>query len=331
MQLLRRPRRNRKSAAVRSLVRETRLHVSDLIYPLFLHAESHDSPIDSLPGCMRFSLQGLLEQAQQAWQAGIRAVILFPAISEQLKTADAAECYNPEGLIPQAIKLLKSNLPELVVISDIALDPYNSDGHDGIVRWQQDGSPHIDNDASVEVLCKQALCHAAAGIDIIAPSDMMDGRVEALRRCLDQAGYQQVSIMAYSAKYASALYGPFRGALDSAPKAGDKMSYQMDPGNRGEALLEAELDQQEGADFLLVKPASCYLDIIADLKANFSLPLVAYHVSGEYLMLKAAAASGWIDEKKAALEIIGSIKRAGADIIITYYALQIAQWLNQKD
>lgn len=317
-----RPRRNRRTAAIRDLVRETELAPSHLIYPLFLHAGPTDQPIASMPGCMRWSLEGLVKEAGEAHALGIPAVVLFPAIVEKLKTKDAREAWNAKGLVPKAIKALKTAHPGLAVITDVALDPYNADGHDGLVS--DDG--RILNDETVAALCKQALCHADAGADIVSPSDMMDGRVAALRAALDKAGHTEVGILSYTAKYASAYYGPFRGALDSAPKFGDKKTYQMDYGNAREAEREAALDEAEGADMLMVKPATPYLDIIHRLRAKTSLPIAAYHVSGEYLMIKAAAASGWLDEKKVVLETLTGIRRAGADMILTYFAKEVGKW-----
>ena len=318
-----RPRRNRKSAAIRDLVRETEVTPGHLIYPLFLQDGKENTPIESMPGCVRWSLDGLVKEAGEAHALGVPAVVLFPRIPDKLKTSDAKECYNPKGLIPRAIKALKKAHPTLVVITDVALDPYNSDGHDGLVA--KDG--RILNDETVEVLCKQAVCHAKAGADVISPSDMMDGRVAAIRAALDKAVYEEVSILSYTAKYASAYYGPFRGALDSAPKSGDKKTYQMDPANAREAVREAQLDESEGADMLMVKPAGPYLDIITKLRAATTLPIAAYQVSGEYLMIKSAAAAGWLDEAKIVQESLLGIRRAGADMILTYFAKQFAQSL----
>lgn len=316
-----RPRRNRKSAAIRDLVRETEVTPGHLIYPLFLQEGKENTPIESMPGCVRWSLDGLVKEAGEAHALGVPAVVLFPRIPDKLKTSDAKECFNPKGLIPRAIQALKKAHPTLVVITDVALDPYNSDGHDGLVA--KDG--RILNDETVDVLCKQSLCHAKAGADIVSPSDMMDGRVSAMRAALDKAGYEEVSIMSYTAKYASAYYGPFRGALDSAPKSGDKKTYQMDPANAREAVREALLDEAEGADMLMVKPAGPYLDIIAKLRAATTLPIAAYQVSGEYLMIKSAAAAGWLDEAKIVHESLLGIRRAGADMILTYFAKQFAR------
>ncbi|MEM6917302.1 MAG: porphobilinogen synthase, partial [Verrucomicrobiota bacterium] len=234
-----RPRRNRKSAAVRGLVQETSLSAADLIYPLFLHEDDSDVPIESMPGCHRWSLSGLVAEVGRAYEAGVRAVVFFPKIEESLKTSHGEECFNPEGLVPRAIRAVKKAFPEIAVSTDVALDPYNADGHDGIVEVQEDGELKILNDETVAILCRQALCHAEAGADVVSPSDMMDGRIGAIREALDEAGYEEVSILSYTAKYASAFYGPFRGALDSAPKAGDKKTYQMDPANSREALREA--------------------------------------------------------------------------------------------
>ncbi|MFT5470303.1 MAG: porphobilinogen synthase [Verrucomicrobiales bacterium] len=317
-----RPRRNRKSEAVRGLVRETKLAASDFIYPLFVHDGDVDEPIASMPCCHRWTVDGLLAEAEAAHAVGVNAIVLFPAIADELKTPRAEECSNPNGLVQRTVAALKKRLPEVAVVTDVALDPYNSDGHDGIVK---DGK--IINDETVEVLCEQAVSHARAGADIISPSDMMDGRVGAIRAALDADGHEEVSILSYTAKYASAYYGPFRGALDSAPKSGDKKTYQMDPANAREALREAELDLAEGADMIMVKPAGPYLDIIAALRHEIDLPIAAYQVSGEYLMIKSAAAAGWIDEQKIVLESLTGIRRAGADMILTYFAKQAASWL----
>lgn len=322
-----RPRRNRKSPAVRDLVRETTLSPADFIYPLFVHDKDVDESIDSMPGCTRWSLDGLIKEAGEAHALGIPAIVIFPAIAEELKTSDAEECYNDEGLVPRAIKALKSAYPSLCVITDVALDPYNSDGHDGLVRPDSNGNLQIVNDDTVAVLCQQALCHARAGADIVSPSDMMDGRVQAIRESLDAEDHEATSILAYTAKYASAFYGPFRGALESAPKAGDKKTYQMDPANVREAIRETMMDEDEGADMIMVKPAGPYLDIIAKVHETTTLPVAAYQVSGEYLMIKAASQDGWLDEKAVVLESLIGIKRAGASIILTYFAKQAAQWM----
>jgi len=317
-----RPRRNRKSAGVRALVRETLLSPGDFILPLFLHDGADDEVIESMPGCKRWSLEGLVKEAGEALALGVPGVVIFPKIEDSLKTGGAEECFNPDGLIHRAIKALKAAHPELVVMTDVALDPYNADGHDGLVV---DGE--IVNDETVRVLCHQAVSHAEAGADIVSPSDMMDGRVGELREALDEHGHENVSICSYTAKYASAFYGPFRGALGSAPKAGDKKTYQMDPANRREAVRELLLDEEEGADIVMVKPAGPYLDIIYELREHTDLPVAAYQVSGEYLMIKSASKDGWIDEEKVMMESLIGIKRAGADIILTYFAKEAARLL----
>jgi porphobilinogen synthase len=302
------------------------LSAKDFIYPLFVHEDSENVAIASMPGCTRWSIEGLVEEAGEAHALGVPAVVIFPAVPEEKKNSTGDESYNPDGLIPRALKALKAAHPSLCVITDVALDPYNSDGHDGIVQARPDGELEILNDETIEVLCKQAVSHAVAGADIISPSDMMDGRVGALRAALDTAGFTDVSILSYTAKYASAYYGPFRGALDSAPKAGDKKTYQMDYANAREAIREVILDEGEGADMVMVKPAGAYLDIIVKLRENTNLPIAAYQVSGEYLMIKSAADAGWLDEKAVVLESLTAIKRAGADLILTYFAKQVAQW-----
>lgn len=327
-----RPRRNRRTAAIRSMIRETRLDAAQLVYPLFLHADAEDVPIDSMPGQNRWSLDGLVGEVRRVAGLGIDKVVLFPKIDESLKSPSGEECSNEDGLIPQAIRRIKEACPETCVVTDVALDPYNSDGHDGIVS----GDGVILNDETVMALCGQAVCQARAGADIVAPSDMMDGRVGVIRDALDVTGFEHVSIMAYTAKYASAFYGPFRGALDSAPKAGgdkpipgDKKTYQMDPANVREALRELELDEGEGADIVMVKPAGAYLDVIKTVRDETTLPVAAYQVSGEYLMIKSASAAGWLDEKAIVLETLTGIRRAGADVILTYFAPQVAEWLNR--
>ena len=331
--LLSRPRRNRKSAAVRSFVAETHLSVSHFVLPLFI---AHDDvscgkarvPIASMPGCDRLSVpEGLMSEVEAAYADGIRNVVLFPAEPETHKTPKGEESYNPEGLVQRAIKLLKapeSGFEGLMVYTDVALDPYSSDGHDGIVDKSKGV---ILNDETVEVLCKQAVSHAVAGADVIAPSDMMDGRIGAIRRALDASGYSHVSILSYCAKYASAFYGPFRDALDSHPGFGDKKTYQMDPRNAREALREVAADEQEGADILMVKPAGPYLDVIARVRGATSLPVAAYQVSGEFAMIKAAAEKGWLDEEKVMMESLIAIRRAGADLIFTYFARAAARVL----
>ncbi len=278
-----------------------------------------------MPGCMRWSLPGLLDEIKEAMAVGIQSIVLFPAIKDELKTPDAKECFNENGLVQRAVKTIKDNFPELSVITDVALDPYNSDGHDGLVS--EDGI--ILNDATLDVLCKQATSHAEAGADVIAPSDMMDGRVGAIRDSLDSASFENVSIMSYSAKFASAYYGPFRGALNSAPKSGDKKTYQMDPANVKEAVREVMLDIDEGADMVMVKPAGPYLDVISTLKDCVEIPIAAYQVSGEYLMIESACSAGWLDRRSVIMESLIGIHRAGASAILTYYAKEAASWLTQ--
>ncbi len=318
-----RPRRNRKNETIRAMVRETSIGPQHFIYPLFIHAGEGDIPIDAMPGQRRLSPKGLLEEVGAARKDGVNAIVLFPAEPESHKTKGAEEAYNDEGLVQVSIRRLKDAYPDLVIATDVALDPYSADGHDGLVA--PDG--RILNDETVEILCKQAVSQARAGADIISPSDMMDGRVGAIREALDEEGFSEVSILSYTAKYASSYYGPFREALDSAPKAGDKKTYQMDPANVREALREAELDEDEGADMLMVKPAGPYLDVIRALRDHSTLPIAAYQVSGEYAMIKAAAERGWLDESKTAVEALQAIRRAGADLILTYYARQVLAWL----
>ncbi len=325
LDLIERPRRNRRNPWTRAMMRETWLGPEHFIYPLFIHDGEGRQPIASMPGCDRLGLDALMHEVEGAVADGVGAVVLFPAVEEALKSSDGAESHNPEGLVPRAIRKLKARWPELVVITDVALDPYSSDGHDGIVS--PDG--RILNDETVAVLVQQALCQAEAGADVISPSDMMDGRVGAIRAGLDAAGFTDVQILAYTAKYASAFYGPFRDALDSAPRFGDKKTYQMDPANAREALREVALDEAEGADMIMVKPAGPFLDIIRLVRESTALPVAAYQVSGEYAMLKAAAQNGWLDEKKAVLEALTGIRRAGADVILTYYARQASRWLKE--
>ena len=325
-----RPRRNRRTPAIRSMVRETSLSPADFILPMFFHDDPADTPIESMPGVTRWSVDSLVREAGNAHALGIPAIVLFPKIEESLKSPLAEESFNDDGLVPRAIRALKAAHPNLCVITDVALDPYNSDGHDGIVRREPGGDLTILNDETVAILCRQALSHARAGADIVAPSDMMDGRVAAIRAALDHEDFTQVSILSYTAKYASAFYGPFRGALDSAPKDGDKKTYQMDPANCREAIRETLLDEDEGADMIMVKPAGLYLDVIAKVRETTTLPVAAYQVSGEYLMLKSAAAGGWLDERATVLESLTAIKRAGASMILTYFATQAAQWLRES-
>jgi porphobilinogen synthase len=322
--LLYRPRRLRRSPALRRMVRETQLGVDDLIYPLFvMEGERQKIEIASMPGCYRYSLDLLLKEVAEVFELGINAIALFPVIPEAKKDATGTESYNPDGLVQQTVRAIKQTVPEMVVITDVALDPFSTHGHDGIV----DENGIVLNDPTVEVLVKMALSQAAAGADMVAPSDMMDGRVGAIRKALDAAGYIDVGILAYSAKYASAYYGPFRDALNSAPKFGDKKTYQMDAANAREALKEVALDIAEGADIVMVKPALAYLDIIHQIRNATSLPVAAYNVSGEYATIKAAAQMGWIDEKKIILETLTSMKRAGADLILTYFAKEVALML----
>jgi porphobilinogen synthase len=318
-----RPRRTRRTAGLRALVRETTLTPDDLVLPLFVHEDPDDVALASMPGVTRWSVEGLVGEVGRAASLGIRAVVLFPKVDDALKTPDGEEATNPDGLIPRAVGAIKHAHPGVLVLTDVALDPYSSDGHDGIVG--PDG--HVLNDETVEVLVRQALAQAAAGADVVAPSDMMDGRVGAIRAALDAAGHQDVGILAYTAKYASAFYGPFRGALDSAPKDGDKKGYQMDPGNVREALREYHLDLAEGADAVMVKPAGPYLDVVRAVAEVSTVPVAAYQVSGEYLMLQAAAAAGWLEEDAVVLESLTGIKRAGADVVLTYYAARAAELL----
>lgn len=306
---------------LRKMFQETTLTVNDLIYPMFvMSGEQQKVEITSMPGCYRYSLDLLLAEVDQLSQLGIHAIALFPVIPEEQKDSQGTESYNPTGLIQMTVKAIKQAYPQIIVMTDVALDPFTTHGHDGLV----DESGVILNDPTVEVLVKMAISHARVGTDFVAPSDMMDGRVGAIRQALDKEGYINVGILAYSAKYASAYYGPFRDALDSAPKFGDKKTYQMDPSNSREALKEVQLDIAEGADIVMVKPALAYLDIISQIKTNTNLPVAAYNVSGEYAMIKAAAANGWIDEKETVLETLTSIKRAGADLILTYFAKEVA-------
>ena len=316
----RRPRRNRKSAVIRSMVEETRLSVKDFIFPLFLiEGQGKNIEVESMPGIYRFSIDLMLKEIETCMNLGIKAFDLFPAYPESKKDRYASEGHNPDTFYLKAIHTIKQRFPEACIMTDVAMDPYSSDGHDGLV---EDG--RILNDETLEILGKMALAQAQAGADILGPSDMMDGRVGYLRNVLDQSDYKDVSIMSYTAKYASAFYNPFRDALDSAPKSGDKKTYQMDPANLQEALIEAELDVEEGADFLMVKPALAYLDVIRLLKDNFPLPIAAYNVSGEYAMIKASAARGWLDGERAMLESLLSIKRAGANVILSYFAKEFA-------
>ena len=321
--LPKRPRRKRKSEAIRTLVRETHLSPSDLVYPLFIkEGVEPKNPIPSMKDCYCYNIAEAVDLCHQVWSKGIPGVALFPKISEKKKDPLARASTDPKGLMSQAIQEIKSALPDLCLFTDVAMDPYSSEGHDGIVK-----EGNILNDETLEVLAQMALVQAQMGADFVAPSDMMDGRVGFIRKALDSQGFQNTGIMAYSAKYASSFYGPFREALESAPKKGDKKTYQMDPANKNEALKEVSLDIHEGADIVMVKPALSYLDIIQKVKQHSSVPVAAYNVSGEYSMIKAAAERGWLNERSAALEALTSIKRAGADIIFTYWALQATEWL----
>lgn len=324
--LNRRPRRNRKSSAIRDLVQETTLSVSDFIFPMFIQEGTNQKvEIKSMPGIYRFSLDTILEELKEATDLGIRAIDLFPNYHETKKDKYASEGYNEDTFYLKAITAIKEKFPDLVIMTDIAMDPYSSDGHDGLVE-----NGEIVNDPTVEILAKMGVAQAKAGADILGPSDMMDGRIGYLRDTIDREGFTNVSIMSYSAKYASAFYGPFRDALESAPKFGDKKTYQMNPANTREALLEAQLDFAEGADMLMVKPALSYLDVISKLNDNFDIPIAAYNVSGEYAMLKAAAQNGWLDGDRAMMEVLMSIRRAGAKCILTYFAKEAAVILNSK-
>ena len=319
--MLRRPRRNRKNPPIRGHQQETILALQNLIYPLFVvDGQQKQEPIPSMPGAYRYSVDTLLQEVEQALSLGLRTCILFPAVDDQLKDATASYSYHPDNFYLKAIQSIKQQFPEACVVTDVAMDPYSSDGHDGLVR---DGQ--VVNDDTLPILAKMALAQADAGADILGPSDMMDGRVGYIRDALDSRGHQQVSSMAYTAKYATAYYGPFRDALASAPEGGSKADYQMDPANQREALEEAHLDYQEGADYLMVKPALHYLDVIYRLNETFHIPIAAYHVSGEYAMLKAAAQQGWLNYNETMAESLLSIRRAGARAIITYAAKDYAE------
>jgi porphobilinogen synthase len=321
--MLNRPRRNRASSAIRRAFKETVLGPEHLVLPLFLQeGQRKETPIKSLPGSSRLSVDRAVELAREAEQLGLMGVDLFPALDESLKDPRGKESLNPKGLMQRAISEIKHACPRLTVFTDVALDPYSSDGHDGVVI---DG--RIDNDQTLPLLAAMAVAHAKAGADIVAPSDMMDGRVEAIRRALDEAGFSQVGILSYCVKYASAFYGPFREALDSAPRSGDKKTYQMDPCNVREAAREVALDEAEGADILMVKPATIYTDVIRHVRELSTLPIAAYHVSGEFSMLKAAAQNGWLDYERCLLETLISLRRAGSDIIFTYGAIDAARYL----
>jgi porphobilinogen synthase len=321
-----RPRRMRRDDFSRRLMRENVLTANDFIYPVFvLDGQNRAEAVASMPGVQRQSIDLLLKTAEECVRYGIPALALFPVVDQALKTLDAKEAYNPDGLVPRTIKALKQEFPELGIITDVALDPYTSHGQDGLI----DDSGYVMNDETVSVLVRQALCHAEAGADVVAPSDMMDGRIGAVRQALEFDGHIHTRILAYSAKYASAFYGPFRDAVGSAANLGkgNKYTYQMDPANSDEALREVALDLEEGADMVMVKPGMPYLDIVRRVKEEFGVPTYAYHVSGEYAMLKAASQNGWLDEKACVLEALLCFKRAGADGILTYYALEAAKWL----
>ena len=324
--LTHRPRRMRKHEFNRSLIRENSLSVSDLIYPLFIiEGENKKEKIDSMPGIERLSIDQLLIEAKEIVDLKIQAIALFPVISPDKKTLEAEESYNSDGLIQKAVRALKRNFPELAVITDVALDPFTSHGLDGVI----DSNGYVLNDETVHILVKQALSHAQAGADIVAPSDMMDGRIGAIRFGLEEQGFIHTNILAYSAKYASSFYGPFRDAVGSSKNLGksDKKTFQMDPGNSDEAIREVELDISEGADMVMIKPGLPYLDVVSKVKQTFGVPTFAYHVSGEYAMLKAASQNKWIDEKSTVLETLLCFKRAGADAVLTYYAKDAAKWM----
>jgi porphobilinogen synthase len=308
------------------MMREAFLAPRHLVLPLFVQAgRALETPIASMPGCARLSVDRLLERAEEAVRLGVGGVALFPALDDELKDPRGREAQNPEGLLQQAVRALKRQLPELCVFTDVALDPYSSDGHDGVLI-----EGRIDNDETLPLLAAMAVAQARAGADFVAPSDMMDGRVAAIRMALDEAGYTQVGILSYCVKYASAFYGPFREALDSAPRGGDKKTYQMDPANVREAAREVALDEAEGADMLMVKPATVYADVIRYVRELSSLPIAAYHVSGEYAMLKAAAQNGWLNYEQCLLEALVGLRRAGADVIFTYGALDAARLLGRS-
>lgn len=333
MEILYRPRRLRRTPAIRSMVRESSLSPNDFIYPLFIHEGTSIEPIGSMPGINRWSVDSLVEEVKRAWDLGIKCVVLFPKIDASLKSEFGEECFNEKGLIPRAIRIVKQAIPEMTIMTDVALDPYSIDGHDGIVG--PDGV--IQNDETVDYLCRQALVQAKSGADLIGPSDMMDGRVGSIRKQLDSEGFTNVGIISYTAKYSSAYYGPFRTALDSAPRENNnkiipknKSSYQMDPGNAKESYVESALDQFEGADILMVKPGLAYLDIIYRLNNFSNRPIAAYNVSGEYSMVKSASQKGWIEERDVVLETLLCFKRAGAKLILTYHACDAAKWLRES-
>jgi len=325
--MLIRPRRRRVGEAIRSMVQETTLHTKDLVFPLFLiDGKNKKLEITSMPGIYRFTLDNILKEIEECVKVGLYSFVLFPAVDDKLKNKMATYSYNKNNFYLKAIKTIKQKFPQVCIITDVAMDPYSSDGHDGLVV-----NDEIVNDKTLPILAKMAVAQAQAGADIIGPSDMMDGRVGYLRNALDKAGFTNTGIMSYTAKYASAFYNPFRDALDSAPKKGNKKTYQMDFANVKEALIEAELDTLEGADYLMVKPALSYLDVIKTLKDNSHLPIAAYNVSGEYAMVKAAAKLGWLNDTKVMVETLTSMKRAGADIILTYFAKEYALMIADKE
>jgi porphobilinogen synthase len=322
-----RPRRLRKNETWRRMVRETDLSVDDLIVPLFIvPGEGVRNPVKSMPGVFQLSVDEIVKEAQEIHGLGIPAIILFGVPDDEDKDPGGTEAYNPEGLVPRAIRAIKKVVPELLVWADVCMCEYTSHGHCGVLTE----AGEVQNDPTLDLLAQAALVYTQAGADAVAPSDMMDGRVWAIRETLDEAGFIDTPIISYAAKYSSAFYGPFRDAAQSAPAFGDRKAYQMDPANAEEALREVELDIEEGADVVMVKPAGAYLDIIHQVKATFGLPTAAYQVSGEYAMIKAAAGNGWIDEKRVAMESLLSIKRAGADMILTYYGQEVARWLEEK-
>ncbi|MBP2641179.1 MAG: Porphobilinogen synthase [Firmicutes bacterium] len=319
-----RPRRLRRSPTIRNMVRETELNAADLIYPLFVvPGENVQCEIPSLPGSCHLSVDMALEVAREAYGLGIPAVLVFGL--PEYKDDQGSSAWDPASPVQKAVRLIKKEIPELTVITDVCLCQYTSHGHCGLLRGQ-----NVDNDLTLSLLGRVALSHAEAGADMVAPSDMMDGRVRAIREALDSRGYEQVAIMSYAAKYASAYYGPFREAADSAPQFGDRKTYQMDPANVREALREVALDIEEGADIIMVKPALAYLDVVRQVRDSFDLPVAVYNVSGEYAMVKAAAANGWVDERQIVLETLLGMKRAGAEMIITYHALDAARWLQES-
>ena len=326
MFLATRMRRMRRNGALRSLVAESTLSAADFIYPVFvLEGEGREEAVPSMPGIYRRSIDGLLAELEQVVALGIPAVALFPVIDADKKSLDGSECANPDGLVQRTVRAIKARFPELAVMSDVALDPYTTHGQDGII----DDAGYVLNDVTVDMLVRQAVSHADAGVDIVAPSDMVDGRIGAIREALEEAGHCNTVILSYAAKYASCYYGPFRDAVGSAANlgGGDKRTYQMDPANSDEALREVALDLEEGADLVMVKPAMPYLDVIRRVRDEFQAPTLAYQVSGEYAMIKAAAANGWLDNRAAVLEALLSIKRAGACAILTYSAIEAATWL----